>query len=123
MFYRKPVYNIDISRWAKWMTVATVSSSIQDKSVKRGLVVTNIFRFAVADMNKNTFNLLLFLFDAKFCERTKAVRKLRAVTCLAGLTMLGLLTFSQEIFEINCLLSNEMDLAIIFYNIMLFILA
>ena len=49
------------------MTMAIVSLSIQEKSVKRGLIVTDIFHFAAAVMKK-TFNMLLFLFDAKFCE-------------------------------------------------------
>ena len=54
-------------------------SSIQEKSIKRGLIVTDALRLAVAVMRENMFNLLLFLFDAKFCELwTKEVRKLRS---------------------------------------------
>ena len=59
------------------MAVAIVSLSIQEKNVKRRLIVTDIFYFAAAVMKKNMFNLLLFLFDAKFCVIwTKEVRKL-----------------------------------------------
>ena len=50
------------------MAEAIVGSSMQEKSVQRGLIVTDIFCFAAAVMRKNMFNLLLFLFDAKFCE-------------------------------------------------------
>ena len=48
------------------MTVAIVSSSVQKKSVKRELILTNVLRLAAVVMRKNIFNLLLFLFDAKF---------------------------------------------------------
>ena len=61
------------------MTVAILSSSIQEKSVNRGLILTDVLRLAAVVVTKNMFHLLLFLFDAKFCELwTKEVRKLRA---------------------------------------------
>ena len=57
-----------------------VSSSVQEKSIIRGLIVPDVLRLAAEVMRKNMFNLLLFLFDTKFCELwTKEVRKLRAV--------------------------------------------
>ena len=80
IFYRKSVYNIerDVTRWEKWVTEAIVSSSIQEKSVKRELIETDVLRLAAAVMRENMFHLLLFLFDAKFYELwTKEVRKLR----------------------------------------------
>ena len=38
------------------MTVAIVSSSIQEKSIKRGLIVKYVLRVAAAVMRKNMFN-------------------------------------------------------------------
>ena len=48
--------------------MAIVSSSVQEKRVKRVLIVTDVLHLAAAIMRENMFNLLLFLFDAKFCE-------------------------------------------------------
>ena len=61
------------------MTVAILSSSIQEKNVKRRLMVTDVLRLAATVITKNMFHLLLFLFDVEFCElSTEELRKLRA---------------------------------------------
>ena len=60
------------------MPVAIVSSSVWEKSLKTRLIVTDMLRSAAAVIKK-IFYMLLFLFNAKFCELwTEEVQKLQA---------------------------------------------